>query len=80
MEKLLVEPLAKLRLPEPPAMLRALLPALAGARMAPEATLVAGRVPLPERVAPLVTVKAEEGAIDPSKRRLVLPPTLVEPV
>ena len=80
MEKLLVEPVARLRLPEPPVTRRALPPALVGARIAPEPMLVAGSVPLPARVAPLVTVRAEDGAMDPSTRRVEGPPRLVEPV
>ena len=80
MEKLLIEPLARLRLPEAPATLRGLLPAFWGARMAPAAMLVAGRVPLPARVPPLVTVRAEEGAMDPDTWRVAGPPRLVAPV
>ena len=48
--------------------------------MAPAARLVAGRVPLPAKVAPLVTVRAEEEAMDPKTWRVAGPPRLVAPV
>ena len=78
-EKVLMEPAAKLRVPEPPVMIRALLPALFGARIPPALMVVPVIEPLPERVAPLLTVSPEDGAIDPCICR-VPPLTVVEPV
>jgi hypothetical protein len=37
-------------------------------------------VPLPESVAPFVITSPEEGAMEPSTRRLAVPPTVVLPV
>ena len=78
--KLLMEPDARERLPDPPVMARALLPALFGARSPPALMVVPVIVPLPERVAPLWTVRPEDGAIDPSTRKVPPPPTVLLPV
>ena len=80
MEKLLMEPDVRLRLPEPPVMARGLLPALFGARMPPALMVVAVTVPLPESVAPLLITSPEDGAMDPSTLKVAVSPTLVLPV
>ena len=80
MEKLLMEPDARARLPEAPDIARALLPALFGAKMPPALMVVDVIVPLPESVAPLLITSPEDGAMEPSTRRVAAPPTVVLPV
>ena len=80
MEKLLIDPDVRVRVPEPPVIARGLLPALFGARIPPALMVVPGIEPLPERVAPLLTVSPEDGAIDPSTRKVPDPPTVLLPV
>ena len=80
MEKLLIEPLARLRFPEAPATLRALLPALPGAKVPPDWMVVVGRVPVPPMVPPELTVTPEELAIEPSTKSLAPLAMVVAPV
>ena len=79
-EKLMIEAELRLRVPEPPDIDRTLLPALLGARMPPALMVVPVIVPLPESVAPFVMTSPEEGAMEPSTRRVAVPPTVVLPV
>ena len=79
-EKLLTDPDARVRVPDPPVIARAQVPALFGAKIPPALMVVPVIEPLPDRVAPPLTVSPEDGATDPSTRRVAVPPTVVLPV